>query len=410
MEVVARASAQGAGSSLFSTYGPTSSNRTFGTEKIRVYSASWWRCTPKVVPFLPHTAFHGGEWTELVNRVCPRFNVTPGDVALLFKQLCRAMDFPDVVVRLRQQFYVMFDKMTGRVLRLLALHASKSGLWTPVGGSSVDPAKKAYRHVVEFTVFLPWLLEVASLDVYTLVTRILRGVFCDWDKLNDVGEPYPPVLESRRVAALLKYLTAYGPGSGVHSSNGTHDDLVSTCLAGFSSFGPLHTTDAFIDYLVRYPVFAHPVLATQWAVQRKFLGIAFWHGSNGKSGSSGDGSSVNFGVGRARFPVPLDLSMRYCRVITARTLLLEAGSVYSRPLSFGSTYTSVQPPKEEPLSVVPDLAMAAIDGLGVGVLSRSGSRRSNRSNRSNRSEEVVVVAVAGCGSWPDAERFVRSKY
>jgi hypothetical protein len=385
---------QGAGSSVFNKYGPSASSKSVPTESIRVYSASWWRCTPKVVPFLPQLALHGDEWAQLVDSVCPRFGVSPADIILLFKLLCRGSDFPDVVVRLRQSFYALFDKMTGRVLRLLALHASKSGLWTPVGGSRVDPAKQAYRHVVEFSVFLPWLLEVASLDVYTLIARIVRGVFCDWDRVDDTGTPYPPVIESRRAAGLLKYLTAYGPSTGVRIGPSTHDEFVSMCLRGFCSFSALHSQEAFVDYLVRYPVFAHPVMMTQWAVQRKFLGVSFWRD---KAAADDDTTGVRDGSQqRHRFPIPLDLSLRYCRVVTARTLLLEAGSVYSRPLQFGSAYTMVMPPKEESSSVVPDLAMAAISDLATGVISRSGSRRSGRSDegasklQASKSEELAA--------------------
>ncbi len=95
-----------------------------------MYSSSCWRCTPKTVPFLPRLVYEEGEWTSFLQSVCPRFNVTSADILVFFKRLCRAVDFPNAVVRIRQSFYVQFDQLSVTVLRLLALHANQSGAWT----------------------------------------------------------------------------------------------------------------------------------------------------------------------------------------------------------------------------------------------------------------------------------------
>ncbi len=88
-----------------------------------MYSSSWWRCTPKVMPFTPQVALAPEEWEDVLAHVCPQFSITPQDVELIFRLLCRARDFPDIVVRLRGTFFPMFDKMPARVLRLLVMHA-----------------------------------------------------------------------------------------------------------------------------------------------------------------------------------------------------------------------------------------------------------------------------------------------
>ena len=99
------------------------SQRRANTEKVQVYSSSWWRCTPKVMPFTPEVALAPEEWEALLGAVCSTFHITAADVELVFRLLCRAKDFPDVVVRLRGTFFPMFDKMPARVLRLLVMHA-----------------------------------------------------------------------------------------------------------------------------------------------------------------------------------------------------------------------------------------------------------------------------------------------
>jgi hypothetical protein len=51
------------------------------------------------------------------------------------------------------------------------LHCDRYGLWQLPEGrvtssrASTDPAKLEYRRAVEFMPFLPWLLELATLDL-----------------------------------------------------------------------------------------------------------------------------------------------------------------------------------------------------------------------------------------------------
>ncbi len=386
-------------------------HRNVPVQTARVFTASCWRCAPKRVKFLPVNVMHGDDWKVLVADVAAKYpGITAAHLTTMFVQLCRAVDYPDIVVRVQQRFLDMFDVTCRRALRLLVLHAQTKGLWTERYGSSrvavssnsvlsarsVQPQR---RRTVEFDVFVCWLLEVISLDFFALVTRIVEAVFPD-----GVAR-----MSGRRVRALLTFLCVEedDPRSGTRT-----DELVSVCLRHLTSFAPEHTFSAFVELLARYPIFAHPILRAQFALQRKFMGVAFWRQRTASASSSTASSQTSEHAAQHQqpqsqvrwswmFPLPLDVSLRYCRVVTARTLLLEAAQRTVQPLQFGSAFT-VAAPKPPPAVVVPDVAVADSSK------SRDGRRRRRR-RRDKASARALatpgtVVEVEGAESSEDDRR------
>ena len=295
------------------------SKRKHDVQQVRVYGGQWYRCSASWVDFT-HTLVPHDDWRELVTTCATQWEAKETQIIELFYKLCHAADYPYIIVRVKRRLYSLLDPTPKRVFRLLFDKAARDGAFG-------DPANGPLRGVVEFGKFVPWLLDVTDMDFMTLTNRLLLAAFPNLER----------GLTANQVINFLNHLT----GKAGPADSG--DALTRTFLSKLTGHSPAHHVSAFVEFLCRYPVFAHPLLRFQWTLQRKVFGIKFWMRRRLKlRATSGD-------VPDTALPLPCDLSLRYCRVVSARTLLLEAGCANAAPLQFGNAFnvvaTSVMDPK-----------------------------------------------------------------
>ena len=275
--------------------------------------------------FLPEVMLPGDVWEVLVADA-EAHRVTPEHLRSLWLRLCHPDDVSVGTVPVKKAC-LEFDPQHRRMLRRLLL------------------VRAAGHARLLFEEFLKWVFEVCTWDFGRLLLNSFKVV-------KDAQAVNVPLAR-----AVLRY---------VHdgAEPGEFDRTVLGLLAPDEGLGPWHSPVALVALAMRYPGLAHPLLAMQRSLQKRFLGRAHWQRSMEEAGT-------------ALFPAVWTAA--HARVMAARVLMLETVSTEATPFAYGLPGSQVAPPPE---------LMGAAGQAGVPPSAAGGAQRGASSRRADGAAEA----------------------
>lgn len=239
--------------------------------------------------FLPQNVLDRETW-ETLKEDCARLGVGEWHLQVLFLRLCDARDKSWGTVRLGpllRSTPPRSRRLFRRVLRAQIGHRSRRML---------------FEDVVRV------VLDLCALDFASLVLLGIRTMVPD------------EAIDLTLLRGVIRFLAA--------------DELDEFSRFVFRTLYPeigttAHAAEAVIQLGLRYPVVVQPVLLMQRFLQRRFLGLRFWHEFHHREGTG---------------LFPETLSVEDLEAITGRVLVLESVSALAAPFVFGSAATALERP------------------------------------------------------------------